>query len=349
MKHLIAICLFALSSWATIFAQITITSSDLPQADVTYPIYTAAITDVSLGDIIGADMTWDASDLISIGEAPITPVNINDASFSAAFVFNSPFNSAYQSDFFLPTEFPDLGIDIPLDGFNNFYQSNGDVYAIAGLGLSAAGFDLPVAYDDIDEILPLPLEYGAEMTSTASFNLDLTGILTYGLVQERQVVVDGWGTLILPSGSYEVLRTRTDLAATDDVFIEELGEPFTLEREQVTYQWWAEGMGFPLLEITEILGLPLVASFQDLSEPNAVYIPAALEVAPAFPNPVLRGHWIQWNETTDWSFMDIQGKELMNGHSAGFGVPEELEAGVYLVKRTTIADHCSSIERIYVR
>ena len=350
MKLFIAFS-FGLVSLCALQAQITITSSDLPQADVTYPIVTAAIVDLSLGGMTGADVTCDASDLIIIGDAPITPANMSSASFSAAFVFNSPFNPAYQSDFFLPTEFPDLGIDlgIPLDGFNNFYQSNEDVYSIAGIGLSASGFDLPVAYDDIDEILPLPLDYGAEMTSTASFNLDLTGILSYGLVQERQVVVDGWGTLILPSGSYDVLRTRTDLTATDDIFIEELGEPFTLDREQVTYQWWGEGTGFPLLEITEIIGLPLVASFQDLSQPNAVLKPTKPASYPAFPNPVIRGQSIEWNATTSWSFLDLHGKELLDGRSMGFTVPTWLKAGVYFIRHDATHEQQAVIERIFVR
>ena len=154
-----------------VVGQITITSDDMPQPDVTYPFVTAAITDMGLGEQTGADVTWDASDLIPLTDAPLTPVNINDASISAALVFNSPFNSTYQCDFFLPTEFPDLGMDlgIPLEGFNNFYQSSGDAYAITGVGLSAMGFDLPITYDDIDEIIPLPLEYGASMTSTGAF------------------------------------------------------------------------------------------------------------------------------------------------------------------------------------
>ena len=85
--------------------------------------------------------------------------------------------------------------------------------------------------------------------------MDLTGIFTYGLSQSREVEVDGWGTLILPA-DHMILRTRTELTATDDIFIEQLGEPFSIDREQVTYQWWGAGMGFPLLEITEIFGLP---------------------------------------------------------------------------------------------
>ena len=317
-----------------VFGQITITGSDMPQPDVTYPLVNAAITDISLGEISGADATWDASDLIALMEAPLTPVDINDASISAALVFNSPFNSTYQCDFFLPTEFPDLGADlgIPLDGFNNFYQTDGDAYAIAGIGLSAMGFDLPVTYDDIDEILPLPLEYGATMSSTGAFELDITGVLTYGLTQSREVEVDGWGTLILPSGSYEVLRTRTELAATDDVFIEQLGEPFTIDREQVTYQWWGAGMGFPLLEITEIFGLPLTATFQDLGESSNVGEVEASGTFTPFPNPIHHGQQLRWETPSAWILLDGAGRTVSSGQSNSLTILDDAPAGVYTLR-----------------
>lgn len=312
-------------------SQITITSEDMPQPDVTYPLVNAAILDLSLSAIIGADATWDASDLTALIDAPLTPVDINDANISAALVFNSPFNSAYQCDFYLPTELPDFGmdLDIPLEGFNNFYQTGGDAYAIAGVGLSAMGFDLPVTYDDIDEILPLPLEYGETLTSTAAFQLDLTGIFSYGLSQSREVEVDGWGTLVLPSGSYEVLRTRTELTATDDIFIEQLGEPFSIDREQVTYQWWGAGMGFPLLEITEVFGLPLTAAFQNLGESNDVVNAPTANCFTPFPNPVQHGQQLQWETPVDWIFIDGTGRAVASGQSNAFTVPNDIPAGVY--------------------
>ena len=330
----VVLLLSALAFMPAVFGQITITGSDMPQPDVTYPLVNAAITDISLGEISGANATWDASDLIALMEAPLTPVDINDASISAALVFNSPFNSTYQCDFFLPTEFPDLGADlgIPLDGFNNFYQTDGDAYAIAGIGLSAMGFDLPVTYDDIDEILPLPLEYGATMSSTGAFELDITGVLTYGLTQSREVEVDGWGTLILPSGSYEVLRTRTELAATDDVFIEQLGEPFTIDREQVTYQWWGAGMGFPLLEITEIFGLPLTATFQDLSESSNVADAEASGAFTPFPNPIQHGQQLRWETPTAWILLDGAGRTVSSGQSNSLTILDDAPAGVYTLR-----------------
>ncbi|MGB1122369.1 MAG: hypothetical protein ACPG08_02510 [Flavobacteriales bacterium] len=330
----IALLLPALAFVSSVLGQITITGSDMPQPDVTYPLVNAAITDMSLGEISGADATWDASDLMAVMDAPLTPVDIDDASISAALVFNSPFNSTYQCDFFLPTEFPDLGMDlgIPLDGFNNFYQTDGGAYAIAGIGLSAMGFDLPVTYDDIDEILPLPLEYGASMSSTGAFELDITGVLTYGLTQSREVEVDGWGTLILPSGSYEVLRTRTELAATDDVFIEQLGEPFTIDREQVTYQWWGDGMGFPLLEITEVFGLPLTATFQDLGESSDVAEAAASQAFTPFPNPIDRGQQLRWHTPSVWSLMDGAGRTVSSGQSNRLTILDDAAAGVYTLR-----------------
>jgi hypothetical protein len=69
-----------------------------------------------------------------------------------------------------------------------------------------------------------------------------------------------------PGGSFEVLRTRTQLNATDDIYIEQLGEPFELERDQVIYQWWGAGTGVPLLEITEIFGTPALATFQNVAD-----------------------------------------------------------------------------------
>ncbi|MDA0913226.1 MAG: T9SS type A sorting domain-containing protein [Bacteroidetes bacterium] len=331
------ITIFALASLhialLDLSGQITINSEDMPQPGVTYNIMNATILDLSLGDQSGENVVWDASDIISVSEAPLSPVSMSEASLSAAFAFNSPFNPAYQCDFFLPTEFPDLGVDlgIPLDGFNNFYQTDGDHYTIAGIGLSAAGFDLPVPYDDIDEILPLPLQFGDEMTSSAAFELELAGILSYGLVQERQVTVDGWGTLILPDGAYEVLRTRTELVATDDVFIEQLGEPFTIDREQITYQWWAKEKGYPLLEITEVAGLPLLATFQDFSSSNGFQSISVSDVQP-FPNPAKPGQYVTFNKLSEWEVLDGSGREIWRGKAKGFNVPASLNPGMYFIR-----------------
>jgi hypothetical protein len=314
----------ALATAARAQAPFQLTSADMPQAGVTYPLVdaTAPLSDL---EAAGPNATWDFSDLQPLNDAPLTPQPLSAASITALFTFNSPFNPAYQSDFFLPTTFPDFGgqlpIDIPIDGFNNFYQTDGNHYTICGVGLTSSGFDLPVTYSDIDELLPLPCSYGASLNSSASFTLDLQGVLGYWLDQTRQITADGYGTLLLPGGSFPVLRTRTLLNASDSLLIPDLGTPFAFDREQVIYQWWGQGKGFPLLEVTTAFGLPVTARYQNLSvTPNGIS-EAAIEATAvtAWPNPTAQGNgWHLRGEDTPgaprpWTLLDLQGRQVTSG------------------------------------
>ncbi|HAD20621.1 MAG TPA: hypothetical protein DCF87_00745, partial [Opitutae bacterium] len=329
---LIFISLFELP----VHLQITIESSDLPQGGTTYPLVNTLFMELDLLDIEGSDVIWDASNLIPLNDSPVTPSPISDASITAALVFNSPFNSTYQCEFFLPTEFPDLGIDlgIPLDGFNSFYQTDDNHYAIAGIGLSSAGFDLPVTYDDIDEIFPLPITFGETFSSSGSFSLDLEGILGYWLNQTRDVVADGWGTLILPSGSFEALRIKTNLVANDSIAIDQLGEPFAIERVQTIYQWWAKDMGLPLLEVTTTLGVPTFSTFYNADAPSSVGSENT-SLTLISPNPARLGSPIQWGgtEQSPWTLTNMQGQFVATGMENSWTIPESYEAGTYLFMR----------------
>jgi hypothetical protein len=327
----IMILVSTLASTLESTAQIIIDSADLPQAGITYDVVNTAVTDFDLVAIAGPDVTWDASNLIALGDAPVGPIDINNASITAALVFNSPFNSTYQCDYYLPTVFPDLGIElpIPLDGFNNFYQTSGDHYAIAGIGLSASGFDLPVTYDDIDEFFPIPFSFEDSFESTAAFQLTLEGILSYALEQTRNITADAWGTLILPGGSFDVLRTRTELNAIDDVSIEQLGEPFTIERDQVIYQWWGAGAGVPLLEVTEIMGVPALATFQNISDSSGL-IQLESSSMSIYPNPVKAGGTLKLgSKMRNYSIFDVQGNRVKDGKSSSIEIPSSWPTGTY--------------------
>jgi len=326
--------LLTISCWTLAEAQISIGSADLPQPGIVYNVVNTTAINGELTNISGANVTWDASNLVSLGDAPVAPIDINEASITAALVFNSPFNSTYQCDYYLPTVFPDLGVDlpIPIEGFNNFYQTDGSHYSIAGIGLSASGFDLPVAYDDIDEFFPIPFNFDQSFESSAAFELNLEGILSYSLDQTRSVTADGWGTLILPGGTFDALRTRTQLNATDDIFIEQFGEPFTIERDQVIYQWWGEGTGVPLLEITEIMGVPALATMQDIQNSSGMAISANSGIS-AFPNPIRVGQVLTIGSTpVEYVLYDMLGQRIHSGFSIDVSISSDWNAGVYSIE-----------------
>ncbi len=299
--------------------QITLTSNDLPQAGTTYPLVDMAPPILSDLEAAGPNAEWDYSDVVPLNDAPSTPQPMSSASATALFIFNNPFNSSYQSDFFLPTELPDFGMDlgaiIPVDGFSNFYKTDGSAYTITGLALGAGIFDIPVPYTDRDELFPLPLEAGMTFQSTSAFALDVPETFGYWSDATRDVVVDGWGTLILPDGPHDVLRVKTEITAYDSIYIPQIGTPFAFERSQTVYQWYGLGHGFPLLEVNSLFGIPATARYLNLVPPvNSVEEPVADAIVP-YPNPVTVGTSIQFTAPLNqpFSILDMQGRTVSQG------------------------------------
>lgn len=320
----------------SLVAQPVITSADCAIGGTTYPFVNTTIVDAGAVDASGANVVWDFSDLSPTGDAPVTPSPISAASFTAQLVFNSPFNGAYQSSFFLPTELPDLSdiaaLPIPLDGFNSFYKTSGSAYAICGIGLSSSGFDLPVEYSDVDELLPLPCTYGSTLNSTGAFNLNIEGVFGYSSTLARTIEADAWGTLILPDGPHEVVRVRTEISGTDVIDIPQIGFPIEIPRTDVIYQWWGDNHCFPLLEVTTLFGFPVTSRYQALPASNSVHEAAATPTPLVAPNPVETGRDCRYLGTPGpWSLLDGAGRVLAQGE--GMHLPtSELPAGMYVVR-----------------
>ena len=113
------------------------------------------------------------------------------------------------ADHFTAFNLPDFGDDftLPISGATVYNDFGSDAYRTVGIGITTDLFDLPVIYDDEEEILPLPLSYGATLSGTQAFEVELPGILFYATEGETNIEVDGWGTLLLPGGSHGCFRS----------------------------------------------------------------------------------------------------------------------------------------------
>ena len=168
-------------------AQITITSSDLPQAGESYTIQTSLPDPLADFATTGEGFDWDFSSLVSDAEAEVEFGAMEDAPVLAQLSFNNPWTSPeYLCDFYGPGEFDlsaleTLGIDLPvaISDLYNYLQTTNDSYNIAGISMNIEGFDLPVEYTDIDEIHPLPLNYMEEINSTSAFTVNIPDAFTY--------------------------------------------------------------------------------------------------------------------------------------------------------------------------
>ena len=174
----------------TVLAQPVLTASDLPQGGQTYLRATAVPPLFSDGlEDSGAGLTWDFSDLASTGDQETEYFPMSEAGFTTQFIFSS-------ADHFTAFELPDLGLEtgIPISGATVYQEFGGSAYKTIGLGITTDFIDLPVIYEDEEELLPLPLTFGATLEGSSAFEVELPELLYYSTSQTAEIEVDAWGT-----------------------------------------------------------------------------------------------------------------------------------------------------------
>jgi hypothetical protein len=247
-------------------AQVSITSSDLPNANDVLVTRSAQLLNPQLDlEFTGPNQTWNFGfDVLQ----PLTNVNfvdcvpVSSTPFLYQFLFNNPFSPNYDSDFAFGTDDISVGLFTFEDVFA-YFQNNDNRYAATGVGATINGIPVPAQYNPLDIVYQLPIAYGNQDTSYSELNLDLDTLGAYHLEQTRVNVVTGWGTLNIYGQTFPVLKVRTEIAATDSVYIGFLGFGQALERPlAIEYKWLCPAFNVPVLQINAnvIAGEPVVTS-----------------------------------------------------------------------------------------
>ncbi len=109
-------------------------------------------------------------------------------------------------------------------------------------------------------------------------------------VQQKSVLVDAWGTLTTPLGTYNVLRSKETIVKHDTIDAFVFGAWVTevsVSADSTTgYTWWANGIGFPLVSI-KLDSLSAIKQVQWLQALPVVGINEATASAQVnvYPNP----------------------------------------------------------------
>jgi hypothetical protein len=297
----------------------------------------------------GPGWIWDFSELEPVDSTVVEVQDIGDASFTALFTFDNAFlYPETQADhFYTFLNIPDLGdlggdvgggVPIELDEVVGYHQYAGGTYNQVGIGLSVSGIELPVPFDDIDEVHPVPLTVDATLESTASYVVEVPETFTYAVDQNRYSEVDGYGTLLLPDGSsHEVLRLKSTVTSEDSVYVTLAGQGFAFERETVTYSWLSDG-GMPWMEVSTTLGVPTVVRYQGAapSQPDTGGtdgVSTLIPILPLFPNPAHAGQTIALGADAQatWSVWNASGSQHMGVRGTWLST-EGWAPGMYLVQ-----------------
>ncbi len=314
------LCLSFLSVYfLNISAQITITKDDIARGRDTIVIASPANLNDFDYEITDTNFVWDFSGLLkasgsvkeyyTVGQTgPIYSVYFADVSFNP--------NRANVAD--------DANLSLPAlitssDAYN-FYDRNDNEYKQVGIGSTLNGIPTPFRFEDDDEIYKFPLTFGNIDTSTARYFINIPSTANYTYNHTRINNVDGWGILITPIDTYEVIRVKSTLRIRDSIFIDSQNFGFGFNRPLETqYKWLAKDKKIPVLQInTQSVGggnsFVTSAFYQDTVRIiNSIKDLSTSDIVSVFPNPVkekfiVKADNIHWQKA---SITDASGKQTI--------------------------------------
>ena len=267
-------------------AQITINSADMPSAGDTVR-YQTTTTAADMSDT-GPSHTWDFSSLVPGGEGADTMVTVGSTPLLYQFFFNNALiYPEYKADYAM------RGASIGLQGFSldnlfDYYKNNSAGFRDVGFGASLNGLPTSVQRTPVDWIYRFPMYYGNTDSSASHFDVSVPSIGYYGQNQMRRNEVDGWGTLILPTDTFQVLRVESRIARNDTIHIDQFNIGFAIpEPETIEYKWIAQGMDEPVLQVTSVGGINTVVRFYYHPDDISTTVATVKErgALRAWPNP----------------------------------------------------------------
>lgn len=342
-------------------AQITITNADMPDAGdsvrVSYAL-TLGPVDHTLTD---TNYVWDFSYLTPSAQERIEFIT------PTAFPFN------FLSDMGVTNQSPDSlpGIGAIPTNFTDYYKGTSSSFRQVGSTFDYApigSFSVPIIYSSPDYVYRFPMNYGNIDSCDASYSFTIPGIGYIGQDRHRVNTVDGWGTLITPLDTYQVIRVRSVVDATDTVSFDTSQQTgYSIQRPtEIQYKWLAAGMKLPVLEVDcQVLFSSEVVTgviYQDTLRDSLWQVSVhsqeqqtiGVSVYPNPANDVVAIDYVQPDhgalvfELTDVNGRIVYSEKIVNANSTGTHLLDvsNLQSGVYLLRVNS--ETGSSVNRIVI-
>ncbi len=283
MRKLIFTSIALLIGAIPLLSQITILNSDMPSAGDTIRISIGF--DPLFYDYTdtGENHSWDFSELQPFYQNIDTFMTVLETPLIFWPFFLTSSNLVLKSDNFSTV------LPIPIGDSYQFFSKTSSVFSDVGLGLEINGLHLPLKYDNPDVWYRFPLEYGSTDSGETGLEFELEDIGYLLVERERSTEVDGWGNLTTPFGTFETLRLKSVVNEFDSIYIDSIGEGFSVYRTYTEYKWLGKNMGLPLLQVVVDDMLGTVITYQDSVRDLNVAIPE-IDISGAngiqvYPNP----------------------------------------------------------------
>lgn len=345
---------------------ITISSSDLPNENDSILVSVNNTIGSNDPSLTGANYNWDFSSLspnVQQFEKFDSPL---DFTSPFNYLFN-PFNTSYGRDNY---EFATISLPggTQITEAYDFFKETSSQFRQIGSGFTVNAVPIPFLYSADDIIYEFPVNYLNTDDCNYKYGLDIPGMGYYGQSGHRVNLVDGWGTLITPFGTFQTLRVLSTIDAVDTVYNNSLSAGTNIPRPlKYEFKWLATGKKIPVLKIeaTDIAG--------NITVSNVRYIDSARAGVPqvgivensktdlelgVYPNPcvneLLVNYKLPVTSPVKISITDVLGKttavvvdeiQIAGGHKKSISITDlHLNSGIYFLNLQT--DKYEEIQKI---
>lgn len=217
--------LFLLSLTGVAFGQITLTDQHFSGANESFVISTT--TDPSIDySTTGANTTWNFSSLVATGQKGYSTNPMSSAALYSQLIFGSFAPLAYKATYFasttdLPLAQLTTALPVSIQDISLFTKKTATAITSVGYELLINGQGIAVKSDTIEKRYALPLNFGDTYNSRGYTALDMNPIYNAQWRQHRSrsSVVDGYGTITTPFGSFSALRIKHEITENDSIYL----------------------------------------------------------------------------------------------------------------------------------
>jgi len=341
MKKLLSITLFLLLAFI-LNAQITITDADFPSAGDTVR-YSVSYDLQQIGDpdLTGANYTWDYSSIIPDTQIFVTYLDVSSLPTTYTTVFDNASNPEYQSSWALPYDLPIPPLPgITLENEYLFSKINSSGFYKPGLAAEINGTKTALPYDTVQTMYEFPLNYLDTIVSATTFSLVLPGIGDLFEYRHRTTIVQGWGTIITPYGSFQAIKVKSQINVMDTIV--QGATVYPVPRSETEFIWLSTGNGEEIMQIYTSTSTSIL--YKDIPRPQGINQNNVYQNLSIYPNPCndYCNIYLTTSENIDNSelrIMDIMGRivytesiEIEDNQLKKKIDISNLNAGVYLLE-----------------
>jgi hypothetical protein len=226
--------------------QITITASDMPNIGDTIRFSNATIVSAQGYNFAqtGANYNWNFSNLQHASQDVDTFVSVISTPiyYYPSFITNATIAAKGES--------ASMGT-FSLTNVYAFYKETNTYFAEVGFAAQLSGVPLPTLYSAPDYQYRFPLDYGNSDSCNFGYNISIPTLFNYNNQSKRVNLVDGWGSITTPFGTFQALRVMSVITARDSITSDSLPFPIPPTTTVTTeYKWLANGHRLPILTAT---------------------------------------------------------------------------------------------------